>query len=165
MPPMDEDGNIIGMDDLTYALRGDDGKEYILPGSIPEATLADGEDPEEHDCLPPLEAPPDMAWTLSDETAKRLMEFFYQEEKLEKTSIYEYLQKLCDEFGGTVEERDPPRRMLRKRIRWNERNRRRLLKGLPVKQNPYFGSLYYVINIQVPVKTVTCTVNWEVEEE
>ena len=159
MPPMDEDGNIIGMDD--FQVVDADGN----PAHLSAATILMCAPDVEHDCLPPLEAPPDMAWTLSDETAKRLMEFFDQEEKLEKTSIYEYLQKLCDEFGGTVEERDPPRRMLRKRIRWNERNRRRRLKGLQIKQNPYFGSLYYVINIQVPVKTVTCTVNWEVEEE
>lgn len=160
MPTRDEDGNIIGLDAFPIGLRGDDAVEWILPETV---VISDPEG--EHDCLPPLEAPPDMAWTLSDETAKRLMEFIDQEEKLAKTSIYEYLKKLCDDMGGTVEERDPPRRMLRKRIRWNERNRRRRLKGLPVKQNPYFGSLYYVVNIPVPVKTLTCTVNWEGEEE
>jgi len=149
MPTKDEDGNFIGLDDFSIFLYGDDACEYVLPGSIPEVSELSA-DPEEHDCLPPLETPPDMAWRLSEETAKRMMEFIDHEEKLAKTSIYEYLQKLCDDMGATVEERDPHRRMLRKRIRWNERNRRRRLKGLPEKQNPYPRAVAftYVINLQ-----------------
>ena len=55
MPTRDEDGNIIGLDDFLIALRGDDAREFILPGSIPEVSELSA-DPEEDDCLPPLEA-------------------------------------------------------------------------------------------------------------
>lgn len=156
MPPMDEDGSIIGMDDLPYVLRGDDGKEYILPGSIPEATLADGEDPEEHDFLPPLEHPADVAWFLSEEASKKLLELFEAEERLSHCSLRQNLQEIADSMGATLEERDPPPRLLRKRIRWDERNRRRELKGLQKKDNPYYGSHYFTITIHVnqPVKSV-----------
>ena len=137
------------MDDFPIALRGDDSVEWILPGSQIQEAVVTNIPEEEHDYLPPLEAPPDMSWFLSDETARRLLDLFDEEERLAKASIHEYLQELCDGLGATVEERDPPRRLLRKRIRWDERNRRRKLKGLPKKNNPYWGAVYYVIHVPV----------------
>ena len=156
MPTRDEDGNIIGLDGFLIALRGDDAREFILPGSIPEAKIAPESDPVKHDCPPPLEAPPEMEWILSDEISKSLIEFFDREEKLARTLLWEYLQSICGGMGATVEELDPPRRMLRKRIRWDERNRRRKLKGLQEKGNPYNGSCYFAITIPVnqPVESV-----------
>ena len=79
MPTHDENGNMIGMDDFPIALRGDDAVEWIVPGSpMPKVVLTN--DPEEHDCLPPLEAPNDVPWTLSDEAAEKLMALIDQQE-------------------------------------------------------------------------------------
>ena len=126
MPPMDEDGNIIGMDAFPIALRGDDAREYILPGSIPEAhldTTATSEDPEEHDCMPPLEHT--GSWTLSGEGFKKLSEM-----------IDEIIQSL-DGLTISMSVINRESRLHRKVVRWDERNRRRRLKGLPEKECPY----------------------------
>lgn len=52
MPPFDEDGNIIGIDEFQIALRGDDSVEWIIPGSPPpgvfEMSIPEFED---HDFL------------------------------------------------------------------------------------------------------------------
>lgn len=92
-----------------------------------------------------------------------MIELFSRPIPTPEDQLREYIDSIRVMCPEAMIEETPPCRVTRKRIRWNERNRRRRLKGLPVKQNPYFGSLYYVINI--PVKTVTCTVNLEVEEE
>lgn len=57
----------------TYFHRGDDAKEYIFPGSIPEAKLI-ADEAEEHDCLPPLEALNTEPWVLSGRLTEKLME-------------------------------------------------------------------------------------------
>jgi hypothetical protein len=168
MPPFDENGNMIGMDDFPIFLRGDDAVEHVLPSSIPEISADDINDPElEHDYLPPLETPLDATWTLSEEASKRLLELIDRDEALTKMSIHEYLQKLSDELGATMEERDPPARKLRKRIRWDERNRRRKLKGLPEKNNPHYGDMYFVITVPVhyPVETCHITIDGLTKEQ
>ena len=126
MPPMDEDGNIIGIDAFPIALRGDDAREFILPGSIPESKFdltATSEDPEEHDCLPPMENT--GSWTLSGEGFKKLMEV-----------IDEIIHSL-DGLTFTMVHIGRKSRHHRKVVRWDERNRRRRLKGLPEKACPY----------------------------
>jgi hypothetical protein len=139
-----------------------------MPGSIPEISADDINDPElEHDYLPPLETPPDTPWTLSEEASKRFLELIDQEGVLLNITLHDYLQKLSEERGATMEERDPPARKLRKRIRWDERNRRRKLKGLPEKNNPHYGDMYYVITVPVhyPVETCHITIDGLTKEQ
>lgn len=126
MPTRDEDGNLIGLDAFPIALRGDDAREFILPGSIPESKFdltAASEDPEEHDCLPPMENT--GSWTLSGEGFKKLIEVI--------GGIIHSLDGLI--FTMVHIGRDL--RHYRKVVRWDERNRRRRLKGLPEKPCPY----------------------------
>lgn len=126
MPPMDEDGNIVGIDAFPIALRGDDAREFILPGSIPESKFdltAASEDPEEHDCLPPLEHT--GSWVLSAEDAQKLSEVLGR--------IVEAVGAIYTAF---VQIKRTSRRY-RKVVRWDERNRRRRMKGLPEKPCPY----------------------------
>ena len=60
-------------------------------------------------------------------------------------------QKLAEAYGGygVSVEQTPPRRFARKLKRWDERNRKKRLKGLPEKPNPYYGSVYFTVNIPV----------------
>ena len=126
MPTRDEDGNIIGLDGFPIALRGDDAREFVLPGSIPESKFdltAASEDPEEHDCLPPLEhlGP----WEMSIKGCEKLAEA---------------MRRLVDAVGeiyAAVIPVDRRSRHYRKVVRWDERNRRRRLKGMPEKPCPY----------------------------
>lgn len=126
MPTRDEDGNIIGLDGFPIALRGDDAREYILPGSIPETEFdltATSKDPEEHDCLPPMENT--GSWTLSGDGFKKLMEA---------------IDKMVKSINNLTVSMIPigrKSRHHRKVVRWDERNRRRRLKGLPEKECPY----------------------------
>ena len=126
MPTFDEEGNIIGMDDYTIALRGDDAREYILPGSIPEAhldTTATSDDQEEHDCLHPLEHT--GSWCLSEKAVN---------------SIIEAMRSITETINGLTISCWPVTKMTRdyrRIVRWDERNRRRRLKGLPEKECPY----------------------------
>lgn len=86
MPTRDEDGNLIGLDAFPIGLRGDDGVEWIVPGTpMPETVVTSN--PEEHDCLPPLEAPPEMTWTLSNRSAKKLCKMVKRLENGEKRRI------------------------------------------------------------------------------
>ena len=64
-------------------------------------------------------------------------------------------QKLVDAYGGygILVEQTPPRRFTRKLKRWNERNRKKRLKGLPEKPNPYYGDAFFTVNFPV------CTAN------
>ena len=60
-------------------------------------------------------------------------------------------QKLVDAYGGygILVEQTPPRRFTRKLKRWNERNRKKRLKGLPEKPNPYYGDAFFTVNFPV----------------
>lgn len=60
-------------------------------------------------------------------------------------------QKLVDAYGGygILVKQTPPRRFTRKLKRWDERNRKKRLKGLPEKPNPYYGSVFFTVNIPV----------------
>jgi len=122
MPPFDESGGIIDLN-VPCFLRGDDAKEYIFPGSIPTLGETKASDPEEHDCLPPMENT--GSWTLSGEGFKKLMEV-----------IDEIIHFLGD-LTITMAPIGRKSRHHRKVVRWDERNRRRRLKGLPEKECPY----------------------------
>lgn len=122
MPTKDEDGNFIGLDDFPIFLRGDDAREYVFPGSIPEVSEL-STDPEEHDCLPPLEHL--GHWEMSIKGCEKLAEA---------------MRRLVDAVGeiyAAVIPVDRRSRHYRKVVRWDERNRRRRLKGLPEKPCPY----------------------------
>lgn len=126
MPTRDEDGNIIGLDGFSIALWGDDAREFVLPGSIPELKFdltATSEDPEEHDCLQPMENT--GSWTLSGECFKKLME------------VRDVFIHSLDDLTFTMVHIAMKSRHHRKVVRWDERNRRRRLKGLPEKACPY----------------------------
>lgn len=126
MPPKDENGKFINMDAFPIVLRGDDDREFILPGSIPECKLdltAASEDPEERDCLPPMENT--GSWTLSGEGSKKLME------------VLDEIIHTLDDLTFTMVHISRKSRHYRKVVRWDERNRRRRLKGLPEKACPY----------------------------
>lgn len=60
-------------------------------------------------------------------------------------------QKLAEAYGsyGVSVEQTLPRRFIRKLKRWDERNRKKRLKGLPEKPNPYYGSVFFTVNIPV----------------
>ena len=126
MPTRDEDGNLIGLDAFPIYLRGDDAREYVFPGSIPETELdltATSEDPEEHDFLPPMENT--GSWTLSGDGFKKLMEA---------------IDKVVKSLNSLTVSMIPigrKSRQYRKVVRWDERNRRRRLRGLPEKPCPY----------------------------
>ena len=133
MPTKDEDGNIIGLDGFPIFLRDDDAREYVLPGSIPEVSELSA-DPEEYDCLPPLEHT--GSWVLSANAVQ---------------SITEALQKLFPAlFHGAAEAFEDLSRLClsprgyRKAVRWEEKNRRRRLKGLPEKPCPYQDRLLQI---------------------
>lgn len=128
MPTKDEDGNFIGLDDFPIFLRGDDAREYVLLGSIPEVSELSA-DPEEYDCLPP------PGHTGSLELLANSVQ-----------RLTEALQKLIPApalFHGAVEAFKELGRLAlsprgyRKAVRWEEKNRRRRLKGLPEKPCPY----------------------------
>lgn len=82
---------------------------------------------QEHDCLPPLEHI--GSWELSANAIKRLTEVFQKifptVSKADKT--FEELRRLSALLP----------RGYHKAIRWEEKNRRRRLKGLPEKPCPY----------------------------
>ena len=143
MPPFDENGNMIDLNDFPIALRGDDAVEYIYPGSIPEAHFTDDSD-EEHDCLPPFDTT--KAWALTAKFAKKLTEAIEKlsESAKDTTVIVQSLTDVAHEMlegkiSTTPAVIDNTRRTRewRRAIRWNEKNRRRMLKGLPWKRNPY----------------------------
>lgn len=126
MPTRDEDGNIIGLDGFPIALRGDDAREFILTGSIPESKFdlaAASEDPEEHDFLPQMENT--GSWTLSGEGFRKLIE------------VIDRAIHSLDGLIFTMVHIGMKSRHNRKVVRWDERNRRRRLKGLPEKACPY----------------------------
>lgn len=81
-------------------------------------------------------------------------EDFVKKIQIVNENIVERLEKEVP--GFIVKISDPPRRIYRKRRRWDERNRRRKLKGQPVEQNPYWKTFYYTVNEIVPC--VTCEV-------
>ena len=122
MPTWDEDGKIIGLDAFPIALRGDDAHEFILQESKFDLTAA-SEDPEEHDCLPPMENT--GSWTLSGEGFKKLVE------------VIDGIIHSLDGLTFIMVHIGRESRHHRKVVRWDERNRRRRLKGLSEKPCPY----------------------------
>lgn len=129
MPTRDEDGNIIGLDGFPIALRGDDAREFILPGSIPESKFdltAASDDPEEHDCLPPLEHT--GSWVLSEKAVQSIIKALQRIIPVANSLNEDFVQ--LRKFGLSS-------RNHRKAKRWDEKNRRRRLKGLPEKECPY----------------------------
>ncbi len=70
---------------------------------------------------------------------------------------------MCGE-GATVKS-TPPRRFQRKLIRWDERNRRRKLKGLPEKPNPYYGSVFFTVMVPIYYSTYVIPVETVIQEE
>ena len=156
----------------TYFHRGDDAKEYILPGSIPEAKFT-LDDAEEHDCLPPLEALTTQGWTLSDRLVEKLMEAIEacekENEKLPKTVLIKTVNDFSQELEAegiiqppAIIEHNRNTREWRKAIRWNERNRKRRLKGLPEKPNPHPRAFCftYVLNL-TPVDPPEMSFEWK----
>lgn len=125
MPTKDEDGNFFGPDWLPVAMRGDDGKEISIPCSITvlQDATAIVEDQEEHDCLPPLEHT--GSWELSAKAVQKLADVLNQ--------IVHAVGQIYAAFIPI----DRASRRYRKVVRWDERNRRRQLKGLPEKPCPY----------------------------
>lgn len=174
MPPFDENGGIINLD-APFFIRGDDAKEYILPGSIPTLGETCVADPEEHDCLPPLD---DTAtWQLSDNFAKKLLETMDKLEAMNADSIktvvvqtaHDMTEKLFE--AGVLAspihvEHNNKTREWRRAIRWNERNRRRRLKGKPEKRNPYPRAVAftYVVNLN-PTGPIDMRFEWEGNDE
>ena len=159
MPPFDEKGGMIDLNG-PFSLRGDDAKEYILPGSIPIIGETCVSDPEEHDCLPPLEALTSEGWLLSDRLAEKLLEtiaaFEEADEKIPKTVLIKTVNDFSQELEAegiinppAIVEHTTSWREMRRCARWNERNRRRMLKGLPEKPNPYPRAVAftYVVNL------------------
>lgn len=158
MPPFDEKGGIIDLD-APFFPRGDDAKEYIFPGSIPTLGETEVADQEEHDCLPPFDAR--VAWNLSEDFSKKLIAAMEKMEEMSedrlKTIVVQTANDMTEELfeAGVLAspihvEHNNKTREWRRAIRWNERNRRCRLKGLPEKQNPYPRAIAftYVINLQ-----------------
>jgi len=156
MPPFDENGNMIGMDDFPIFLRGDDAKEYILPGSISETVLT--ENPDNPDDLPPeaenmlKSITAEFEAMIGEETAKTF-----------KEQMDSIVRSFEERFRDCMVQATPPRRFLRKLKRWDERNRRRRLKGLPEKPNPYYGSCWFTFTI--PVREVVYDCDFPMTEE
>ena len=58
----------------------------------------------------------------------------------------EYIDSIREMCPEAMIEETPPCRVTRKRIRWKEKNRRRVLKGLREKVNPYYSKMYLTVN-------------------
>ena len=126
MPTKDENSLFpdFNLGETRAIFRGDDAREFVLPGSIPSISdLSDGEAPEEHDCLPPLEHT--GSWELSAKAVQKLAEVLNQ--------IVHAVGQIYAAFVPI----DRASRRYRKVVRWDERNRRRRLKGMPEKPCPY----------------------------
>lgn len=168
MPTKDENSLFpdFNLGETRAILRGDDAREFVLPGSIPSISdLSDGEDPEEHNCLPPLEALTTDGWLLSDRLAGKLLDAIESFEEAGKKCPQAVIVKTVNDFSEELEaegiimppamiENSTSYREMRRFRRWNEKNRRRRLKGLPEKQNPYprACSFTYIINLRPPEK-------------
>lgn len=83
------------------------------------------------------------------------------------TAAKELTNALAERYGqyGMTVDSTPPRRFARKLNRWNERNRRRKLKGLPEKPNPYYGSVFFTVTVPVYYNTYDITVETVIQEE
>lgn len=100
------------------------------------------------------------------ETITKFIEYHFRTAPITKDSIKSVIKEAGEKIKGEnhiiqIKETKPPRRIYRKRIRWDERNRRRRKKRLPEKENPYWSIFYYNIVItHVPTKvTITLTEN------
>ena len=106
MPPFDENGNMIGMEE--FIVFDKDGKLIQLS----EATITIcAPETEEYDFLPPMESHPELVWQLSAIASKpliRMMEEYEKERKKLKKKIF---------------------RIIRRDFRLKERIRRERLKG------------------------------------
>lgn len=78
MPTYDENGNMIGMDG--FPICDADGN----PVRLSAATVLQCAPDVEHDYLPPLDYPQDMTFSLTKESAMRLLEFIERDEKGQK---------------------------------------------------------------------------------
>ncbi len=82
------------------------------------------------------------------ENLRKFLEYHFRTTPITKDSINHIVkeaeEKLIRENQCIhFEEAKPPRSIYRKRVRWDERNRRRKKKGLPEKTNPYWSIFYY----------------------
>ena len=106
MPPFDENGNMIGMEEFNVFDK--DGKLIQLSAAT---ILMCAPETEEHDFLPPMEFPPEFVCQLSAKASKQLIRMM---EELEKER--ERLKKKIF-------------RIIRRNFRLQERIRRERLKG------------------------------------
>lgn len=84
---------------------------------------------QEHDCLPPMEHT--GSWELSANAIQRLAEAL--QKAFPEPALFHGAVDAFEELGRLA--LSP--RGYRKAVRWDEKNRRRRLKGLPEKPYPY----------------------------
>ena len=90
----------------------------------------------EHDCLPPMEHT--GSWELSANAIQRLTEAL--QKMFPASALFHGAVEAFEELGRLA--LSP--RGYRKAVRWDEKNRRRRLKGLPEKPCPYQDRLLQI---------------------
>jgi len=126
-------GGTIKADEFPVALRGDDAVEFLPPVDMDHAT----------------------------KLMEILGELIDQQIGRDFQKLSEAMGEFAKAYNGSVKALPLKKALQRKKIRWDEDNRRRRLKGIPEKPNPYAG----IINLQmtiwpnVPVESVVVEID------